>query len=66
MLIPDSPQAHVRRGVLLSGKLLIMPSPRLRKGFMLLDPKKIPRRFLIRPQQLGAPSNMENYALLKS
>ena len=27
---PDSPQIHVRRSVLLSGKSLIMPSPRLR------------------------------------
>ena len=44
---PDSPQAHVRRGALLSGKMLIMPSPRLRKGFILLDPVKIPRRFLM-------------------
>jgi len=43
---PDSPQAHVRRHVLLSDKHLIMPSPRLRKGFLLLDPQKIPRRFL--------------------
>ncbi len=42
---PDSPQTHVRRSVLLSGKVLIMPAPRLRKGFMLLDPTKIPRRF---------------------
>jgi len=44
---PDSPQAHVRRGTLLSGKMLITPSPRLRKGFILLDPVKIPRRSLI-------------------
>lgn len=43
---PDSPQSHVRRGVLLSGKLLVMPSPRLRRGFLLLDPKKIHKRSL--------------------
>ncbi len=42
---PDSPQTHVRRSVLLSGKLLIMPTPRLRKGFILLDPRKISKRF---------------------
>ena len=41
---PDSPQTHVRRSVLLSGKLLIMPSPRLRKGFIVLDPAKIPAK----------------------
>ncbi len=45
---PDSPQAHVRKGVLLSGKQLIMPSPRLRRGFILLNPKRIPRTFLMR------------------
>lgn len=45
---PDSPQAHVRKGVLLKGKLLIMPSPRLRRGFILLDPKRIPKRFLMK------------------
>jgi len=43
---PDAPQAPVRRSVLLSGKLLVMPSPRLRRGFILLDSKEIPRRFL--------------------
>jgi len=45
---PDSPQAPVRRSVLLTGKLLIMPSPRLRRGFLLLDPKRIPRRFFMK------------------
>jgi len=41
---PDSPQTHVRRGVLSHGKVLIMPSPRLRKGFLILDPSRIPAR----------------------
>ncbi|MCW3978560.1 MAG: 5-formyltetrahydrofolate cyclo-ligase, partial [Candidatus Bathyarchaeota archaeon] len=31
-----------RKGTLDSGKLLIMPSPRLRDGFLLLDPERIP------------------------
>lgn len=39
---PDSPQRKVRELVLRSGKLLIMPTPRISKGFLLLDPKKIP------------------------
>ena len=43
---PDSPQTHVRRSVLQSGKLLVMPTPRLRKGFILLDPRKIPKRLV--------------------
>ena len=43
---PDSPQSQVRRGALLSGKLLIMPSPRLGKGFILLDSERIRKTFL--------------------
>lgn len=43
---PDSPQAHVRRRVLSNGKLLVMPTPRLRRGFIVLDPKVIPKRVL--------------------
>ena len=39
---PDSPQRYIRYRCLLDGKLLIMPTPRLREGFLLLDPKKIP------------------------
>ncbi len=39
---PDYPQLGVRKGVLDSGKLLIMPSPRLIDGFLLLDPDRIP------------------------
>ena len=39
---PDSPQKHVRRLALLDSKKLIMASPRIKKGFLLLDPSKIP------------------------
>ena len=41
---PDSPQKPVRYLALEYGKLLVMPTPRLRKGFILLDSNKIPRR----------------------
>ena len=40
---PDSPQKPVRLRALLLGKKVIMPSPRLRRGFILLDPACIPR-----------------------
>ena len=40
---PDSPQIPVRKLVLEAGKKLIMPTPRLRRGFLTLDPKRIPR-----------------------
>ncbi|BFH73185.1 5-formyltetrahydrofolate cyclo-ligase [Sulfurisphaera javensis] len=38
---PDSPQRPVRELVLKSGKLLIVPTPRLKGEFYLLDPNKI-------------------------
>ncbi|RLG04341.1 MAG: 5-formyltetrahydrofolate cyclo-ligase [Thaumarchaeota archaeon] len=41
---PDFPQRFIRYRCLLDGKILIMPTPRLREGFLLLDPSKIPRR----------------------
>ncbi|BAA79068.1 conserved hypothetical protein [Aeropyrum pernix K1] len=40
---PDSPQRWVRLRALEEGKLLLMPTPRLRSGFLLLDPSTIPR-----------------------
>lgn len=42
---PDSPQRPVREAVLERGKLLIMASPRLRAGFLMLDSGEIPREF---------------------
>ena len=40
---PDAPQNPVRKLILDAGKRLIMPTPRLRRGFLLLDPEMIPR-----------------------
>ncbi|MCS7128123.1 MAG: 5-formyltetrahydrofolate cyclo-ligase [Desulfurococcaceae archaeon] len=39
---PDSPQYYIRLQALRSGKLVIMASPRLKSGFILIDPRKIP------------------------
>ena len=39
---PDSPQRPVRLRALREGKTLFMPTPRLRRGFLLLDPSSIP------------------------
>lgn len=39
---PDSPQRWVRLAALREGKTLVMPTPRLRNGFLLLDPASIP------------------------
>jgi 5-formyltetrahydrofolate cyclo-ligase len=38
---PDSPQRKVRDNALKDEKTLIVASPRLRKGFMLIDPAKV-------------------------
>lgn len=43
---PDSPQAFVRHLALREGKVVVMPSPRLRSGFLILDPEKIPASVL--------------------
>lgn len=39
---PDSPQRPVRLLALMQGKLLVMPTPRIRSGFLILDPARIP------------------------
>jgi len=39
---PDSPQKWVRLMALREGKMLLMATPRLREGFILLDPGRIP------------------------
>jgi len=39
---PDAPQKWVRLAALRGGKILVMATPRLREGFLLLDPRFIP------------------------
>jgi len=43
---PDAPQRGVRFRALRQGKLLLMPTPRLREGFLLLDPGRLPENKL--------------------
>jgi 5-formyltetrahydrofolate cyclo-ligase len=38
---PDSPQRKVRENALKDGKILIMASPRLKRGFILIEPAKV-------------------------
>lgn len=40
---PDAPQRMCRELALKSGKVLVVPTPRIRGGFLLLDPSVIPR-----------------------
>lgn len=42
---PDSPQRAVRYLALLSGKILLMPTPKLKLGFLLIDPRSFPKKF---------------------
>jgi len=41
---PDSPQRKVRENALKDGKILIVASPRLKKGFILLNPANVKGR----------------------
>jgi len=43
---PDSPQRPVREVALIDGKIVVMATPKLRRGFLLLDPSTIPRNRL--------------------
>jgi len=43
---PDSPQQHIRRIALEHDKVVIMATPRLRQGFLVLNPANIPRKLL--------------------
>jgi len=38
---PDSPLKHIRMQALVHGKTIVMPTPRLRKGFVIVNPNKI-------------------------
>jgi len=38
---PDSPQRPIREHILKDGKILIMATPRLKKGFLILDPMRV-------------------------
>ncbi|MGC8972934.1 MAG: 5-formyltetrahydrofolate cyclo-ligase [Thermoproteus sp.] len=40
---PDAPQRPCREAALAEGKVVIMPTPRIREGFLLLDPRRVPR-----------------------
>jgi len=62
---PDSPQIPVRRQVLTKGKMLLMPSPRLRKGFILLDPAKIPRKVLTKASTIKGSFKYGSFLSLK-
>src|ERR1044071_1309465 len=50
---PDSPQRPVRRLVLEQGKALLMPTPRLRGGFVRVDPARIPKSAIAKASSIA-------------
>jgi len=69
---PDSPQAPVREKALESGKTLIVPTPRLRAGFLVLEASRVPRSALREASKLrgllalGRPISLKELARLGS
>lgn len=63
---PDSPQRTVRELILKMGKKLIMPTPRLKGGFLLIDPSRVPRKHIGRAATIrgsfiyGFPVSLKN------
>jgi len=55
---PDAPQLPVRLRVLQQGKLLMMPTPRLRAGFLLLDPEKLRQHDLHHAASIAGASRL--------
>ena len=63
---PDSPQIPIRRLLLQSGKILIMATPRMKEGFLLIDPSRIAENRLLSAGTIKGASPLEgksNFAL---
>ncbi|ABW02179.1 5-formyltetrahydrofolate cyclo-ligase [Caldivirga maquilingensis] len=50
---PDSPQRYCRELALRHGKLVIVPTPRIKEGFLLLDSSRIPRQYYDEASTIG-------------
>lgn len=50
---PDSPQRPIREAVLRLGKTLLMPTPRLRQGFLLVDGSRLPKSMASAASTIG-------------
>jgi 5-formyltetrahydrofolate cyclo-ligase len=55
---PDAPQRGVRHRALLQGKTLLMPTPRLRDGFLLLDPSLLKSNRLFEASSIKGASKL--------
>jgi len=50
---PDAPQRMIRYRALSMGKVVLTPTPRLRGGFLLLDPSELPSRSALRASSIA-------------
>src|SRR5579862_7239451 len=50
---PDAPQRMVRYAALQAGKTLLTPTPRIREGFLCVDPGKVPPGKLLEAASIG-------------
>ena len=50
---PDAPQRMVRHHALSMGKIVLTPTPRLKEGFLLLDPSKLPKSTALRASSIA-------------
>lgn len=50
---PDAPQRYLRAEVLRAGKILLAPTPRLREGFLVLDPATIDPKAYTKAAAIG-------------
>src|SRR3954451_12168844 len=50
---PDAPQRYLRAEVLRAGKILLAPTPRLREGFVVLDPSTIDPKAYTKAAAIG-------------
>ena len=55
---PDAPQRGVRFRALRQGKLLLMPTPRLREGFWLIDPGRLAANQLFAASSIRGASQL--------
>jgi len=62
---PDSPQAPLRQRVLEDRKLLVVPSPRLTSGFVLLDPRTIPETLIKTASRLHGALKLGKYITIR-
>jgi len=55
---PDSPQRPIREAVIRSGRTLVVPTPRLKDGFLLIRPGSVPDRYARKASSIGGAAQL--------